>query len=114
MNSPATSLLPQSPEIEYNGGSVRVSFAIPGTYFFCDGHFPGRPLLPGAVLAAWMHEAARLAGLPETARLAKNIKFRAPIAPGDPVTVIATPASSGFQVTLLSRERLCSEALFFA
>jgi 3-hydroxymyristoyl/3-hydroxydecanoyl-(acyl carrier protein) dehydratase len=50
------------------------------------GHFPGRPLLPGALLLAEVVEAARLEPAP-AARLAAgatltSAKFLAPVGPG--------------------------------
>jgi 3-hydroxymyristoyl/3-hydroxydecanoyl-(acyl carrier protein) dehydratase len=50
------------------------------------GHFPGRPLLPGALLLAEVVEAARLEPVP-AARLAAGAtlaaaKFLAPVEPG--------------------------------
>jgi 3-hydroxymyristoyl/3-hydroxydecanoyl-(acyl carrier protein) dehydratase len=63
------------------------SFSIPADHPCLDGHFPGRPLVPGVVLldealsrlGAYLHR-----GVP--VRL-QSVKFLAPVRPGEPVEV---------------------------
>lgn len=109
-----TRLLPLSPVVEREAGSVRMSFVVPPKILFCDGHFPGTPLIPGAVLAAWMREAACMAGLIGGGNRVKNLKFRAPVVPGDSVTLTAISTGPTVRVTLQSQERLCADAVFSA
>jgi 3-hydroxymyristoyl/3-hydroxydecanoyl-(acyl carrier protein) dehydratase len=60
-----------------------VSTVIPsGAYF--EGHFPGRPILPGVALLAVVLEAlARDAGRAVTLRGIPSARLRRPVAPGD-------------------------------
>lgn len=116
--SPAMSLSsqfirPAEAQIEREPGAARISFTVPDDFFFCRGHFPGQPIVPGAVVAGWMLEAAGLAGDSAAAlHELQNLKFRSPLAPGDAVAVRAEAAASGFRVTVRSGERLCADAIF--
>ncbi len=59
------------------------------------GHFPGRPILPGAVLldAALSALAARQ-GIAGSAQL-KSAKFHSPVQPGEALTLHATESPAG-------------------
>lgn len=105
------SIRPADAQIKSETGAARVSFTVPDDFFFCRGHFPTQPIVPGAVVAAWMLEAANLAGGEEGSNL-QNLKFRRPVVPGDPVTVFAEVQPSGVHVVVRSRERLCADAVF--
>ena len=66
-------------------------FAIAADDPCLDGHFPGRPLVPGAVLLA--ETVASLAALVESGTALaglEGVKFRRPVAPGEVVCVSAS------------------------
>ncbi len=65
------------------------SFCIPADHPSLPGHFPGRPVVPGAVL---LDEV--LACLPPGAALL-TAKFTAPVLPGQWVSVAARAAAPG-------------------
>ena len=57
-----------------------------------DGHFPGRPILPGVALLAAVLEAAAgeapLAACIGSAPRLLVVKFLAPVVPGDALTIV--------------------------
>lgn len=115
MSSFNNKLRPPSAEVEYTPGCARVRFAVPENFLFCQGHFPGQPLVPGAVIAGWMMEAAELAGLDISSGSLSNLKFHDALSPGDPVTVTAEAGETGTaRLAVRSQERLCADAVLFA
>jgi 3-hydroxymyristoyl/3-hydroxydecanoyl-(acyl carrier protein) dehydratase len=77
----------------------RVRVAVPRDHPAFDGHFPGRPLLPGVVLLAQVFEvlradAAAAQWLGEAPRLSM-VKFVAPVPPGADLEVCWTPPAPG-------------------
>lgn len=60
------------------------------------GHFPGQPILPGVVLLdAAMHAIAAEAGQADAPCQVRAAKFLSPVAPGEPLTLRASPAPGG-------------------
>ncbi len=55
-----------------------------------DGHFPGRPIVPGAVMLAFL--AARLEETGRALARIERVKFRRTLLPGVPFEVRLTPA----------------------
>lgn len=87
-------------------------FTVPKDFFFCRGHFENDPLVPGAVIAAWMLETAKLAGAGEAGHLSQ-LKFRSALSPGDAVTVTAEINKVGRgRARVCSGERLCADVVF--
>ena len=82
---------------------------IPATHPVFAGHFPDRPLVPGALLldlivAAWGGPAVRI----------PTVKFLRPVVPRDELTLEFSPARPGAAVRFLCRrgsETVCSGAL---
>ena len=59
------------------------------------GHFPGNPLIPGALLlAAVLAEIAADLGVADVWQV-KSAKFLLPVRPGDSVEVAYSPAAAG-------------------
>lgn len=111
MSSSNQSIRPASARIERGPGTARIHFTVPVDCYFCQGHFPDQPVVPGAVLASWMLEAAELAAPDQKLRRLQNLKFRRHLIPGDPVAVNAQTRDSSVCVTVQSRERACADAI---
>jgi len=73
---------------------------VPGDGPWFEGHFPGRPILPGIAALALVVDA--LGGGP--LRRIVNARFRHLIGPGDRLTLDATETAAGAVRAVLSRE----------
>jgi predicted hotdog family 3-hydroxylacyl-ACP dehydratase len=72
-----------------------VSTITPGSAYF-EGHFPGRPILPGVALLALVLEAlARDAGRPAALRAIPFARLRRPIVPGDVLALAVREGDGG-------------------
>ena len=80
------------------------------------GHFPGRPLLPGALLLAEVMEAALAdplcaAALGPAPRLG-SAKFVSPVSPGAPLSVAFEAGGAALRFEVRSGERLVASGHF--
>jgi 3-hydroxymyristoyl/3-hydroxydecanoyl-(acyl carrier protein) dehydratase len=57
-----------------------------------DGHFPGDPIVPGAMMLAYL--AARLAGTGRALERVERMKFQRRLLPGVPFEVRLTPRAA--------------------
>ena len=88
-------LLVDSMEIEADG-SCHAQYRIPMDPFYCRGHFPGNPIVPGVILCEMMAQAS--SGLYSEAfkdhlmvyRGMDQVKFRREVHPGDLCDITAT------------------------
>lgn len=71
------------------------------------GHFPGMPIVPGAVLLdEALHAIGRLLGTDMSACQISSVKFLSPVRPGEPVALQYETASNGaIRFDILSDER---------
>jgi 3-hydroxyacyl-[acyl-carrier-protein] dehydratase len=88
-------LLLDSTSLEADG-SARARYRIPEDPWFCQGHFPGNPIVPGVILCEIMAQAC-FQLFPEA--FAQNlmvyrsldaVKFRGSVHPGDECEVVCT------------------------
>ena len=70
-------------------GRCRATYRVPEDAFFCQGHFPGQPIVPGVILCEMMAQAClclvgdELAGRIAVYRTIDGVKFRSAVHPGD-------------------------------
>lgn len=86
--------------------SLEVRFAV--DHPTAAGHFPGNPIIPGAVLLDEVLQAVAGAGSGERSVI-RSAKFLEPVRPGDALVIRWRPDSNGqtrFECCLLDPERL--------
>ncbi|MBI3446423.1 MAG: AMP-binding protein [Magnetospirillum sp.] len=67
---------------------LELELEIPPALLWFQGHFPGRPILPGVVQMDWaVHLGREELGLPLQAAQEFQIKFKSVVAPGDRLTL---------------------------
>lgn len=76
-------------------GSSRARFTIPEKPFYCEGHFPGNPIVPGVILCEIMAQSCFplfMEDLPGKLALYRGldaVKFRSTVKPGDECEITA-------------------------
>jgi 3-hydroxymyristoyl/3-hydroxydecanoyl-(acyl carrier protein) dehydratase len=74
----------------------RTILRLPADHPSVEGHFPGNPIFPGALLLdEILHAIARSRGQLVTAWLVKSAKFLRPVRPGDELEMELTAAPGG-------------------
>ena len=75
---------------------TRAILRLPAGHSSVEGHFPGNPIVPGAVLLDEILAAIeRARGQPPAAWAVKSGKFLQPVRPGDELAMEFTTAPSG-------------------
>jgi len=101
-------LIDRVAELNLDELTIRVAATVPTESTIFEGHFPGRPLMPGVLLIESMAQAAgwliiartRFEKMPFLAAV-KEAKFRSFVTPGEVLSVSAklVHEGSGFAVT---------------
>jgi 3-hydroxyacyl-[acyl-carrier-protein] dehydratase len=74
----------------------RAILRLPAQHPCVEGHFPGNPIIPGAVLLDEILAAIeRAREQPAAAWVVKSVKFLRPVRPGDELALEFTVASGG-------------------
>ncbi len=73
--------------------TFRCATGFPSDSRCLDGHFPGNPIVPGAVILAYL--AARLDDTGRVLARVERIKFQRTLLPGVPFEVRLTPGATG-------------------
>ena len=87
--------------------SYTSTFCIPATHPALPGHFPGRPIVPGAVTLTEVVTA--LQGQDSDSRVVRgfgNVKFLSPLLPGETAQIAFTDKGAGsvsFEVSVDAR-----------
>jgi 3-hydroxymyristoyl/3-hydroxydecanoyl-(acyl carrier protein) dehydratase len=87
---------------------------IPADHPALPGHFPGDPVVPGALLLAWALQSIEAgAGVSLSPCRIKSAKFPSPARPGDRITIAYAPTGAGaamrFSCTVGGRDVLRGE-----
>lgn len=107
--------------------AISVDAVVPATGTIFEGHFPGRPLMPGVLLIEAMAQTSGwlLIGLMNFERMpflaaVKEAKMRSFVQPGERLEIFASVAheGSGFAMTeaeiRIAGKRACSASLTFS
>jgi 3-hydroxyacyl-[acyl-carrier-protein] dehydratase len=113
--------------LDLAGRSITVEAEVPLTSTIFEGHFPGRPLMPGVLLIEAMAQASGylLIALMNFERMpflaaVRDAKMRSFVQPGEKLEIAATVTheGSGFAMTTaeikLGGKKICNAALTFS
>jgi 3-hydroxymyristoyl/3-hydroxydecanoyl-(acyl carrier protein) dehydratase len=80
--------LPEILREQKDGDRLELDLRVPGELACFDGHFPGRPVLPGVAQVDWSARYAReRLGLRGEFSAAENLKFFSVVVPGARLTL---------------------------
>ena len=86
---------------------LRLEFVVPAAHPALAGHFPGRPIVPGALLLAEVLDAAEQAGISTCSIRLRRVKFTSPLRPGEVVTLaLRASDAAGADFTCTVGERM--------
>lgn len=96
-------------------GSVEARYRIPQQPFYCDGHFPGRPIVPGVILCEMMAQSCSML-FPEILkenlgvyRGLDGVRFRGEVHPGDLCVIHCTLVKRKGSVFVCSADLMVAE-----
>ncbi|MEX0759015.1 MAG: hypothetical protein WD100_05500 [Tistlia sp.] len=87
---------------------IRLEGGAPADAPWVEGHFPGRPIVPGAVLLAYAARALAEAGFALVA--IRRLKFLKPLPPGRTFTVQVRPRPEGAEILWRDGETTLAQA----
>jgi 3-hydroxyacyl-[acyl-carrier-protein] dehydratase len=90
------------------GWRFEVPLGVPGDAACLSGHFPDRPIVPGAVLLGYAAHFLEAEGY-KIAHI-KRMKFPRPLLPEQPFTIDVTPSSDRTTVTWLADDTIFARA----
>ncbi len=83
------------------------AYVVPEAHAAFDGHFPGRPILPGvALLAEALAALERATGRGLRDWTIENVKFASPVAPGTALAIVHRCDARGARFEIRAGERL--------
>jgi 3-hydroxyacyl-[acyl-carrier-protein] dehydratase len=114
-------------DLDTDARTVKVEATVPTTSTIFEGHFPGRPIMPGVLLVESMAQASgwlivalnKFERMPFLAAI-KDAKLRSFVEPGERIDITAkvTHEGSGYTMTQASitarGKRACSAELMFS
>lgn len=87
-------------------------FRVPADSTAFDGHFPGNPIAPGALVLHWMASRAHAEGLPTPGATAKRVRFLREVRPGDIIEVRASMKANAVACEVHANGELTASAQF--
>jgi 3-hydroxyacyl-[acyl-carrier-protein] dehydratase len=120
-------LIDRIASLDLGARSIKVEAEVPLTSTIFEGHFPGRPLMPGVLLIEAMAQTSGwlLIALMNFERMpflaaVRDAKMRSFVAPGEKLEIAATVTheGSGFAMTTaeikVAGKRICNATLTFS
>ena len=100
-------LFKEAPEPQWSQGRLKADVRIPADSPWFDGHFPGKPLLPGVAQLGLVRDLIRRAsGRPGCVVRVSRVRFKQMILPDQPLNVtVEAPDSSGCHRFRISSEQ---------
>ena len=92
--------------------SRKLLLSIPQTHACYEGHFPGDPLVPGALMIQWLAELIQKEFPGVTLRSLKSMKFINPIRPGNQCEVLLNLQVGKLKVNCLIGGQSSLQGLF--
>jgi 3-hydroxymyristoyl/3-hydroxydecanoyl-(acyl carrier protein) dehydratase len=93
--------LPADFSLVVTADGIRAAFRVPADPFYCHGHMPGNPLVPGYAQMAWAHEIIEAAAGPLQQIGFFRWKFLQPVVPGDHMEIVIGPPAARRDVAIL-------------
>jgi 3-hydroxyacyl-[acyl-carrier-protein] dehydratase len=81
-----------------------LTIKVPDSHPCFEGHFPGAPLVPGALLLKWIEQALHQQYGKPILRI-KQIKFHAPITPGAKLSLECCRTNNSIKLSAYSTNR---------